>query len=90
MISKDYLLTYKHIDNTYKKKKLNERWNIINDKKIQRDLYSAFLIMNVKSNLEEIDRELCIKNYQKFKENHDQEINKIKTSKIKILASMGI
>ncbi|MDM8534287.1 transposase [Clostridiaceae bacterium HSG29] len=81
---------YNHNDDSFKKKKLNERWNVIDGQKIQRDLYSAFLIMNVKNNLEEIDRELCIKNYQKFKKNHDKEINKIKTSKIKTLASMGI
>jgi len=81
---------YNHFDDTYQKKKLNERWNIIEGKKIQRDLYSAFLIMNVKANLEEIDRKLCIKNYQQFKKNHDKEINKIKTSKIRTLASMGI
>jgi hypothetical protein len=46
--------------------------------------------MNVKSNLEEIDRKLYIKNYKQFKKNHYKEIIKIKTSKIKTLASMGI
>jgi hypothetical protein len=81
---------YNHNDDTYIKKQLSERWNIINYEKIQRDLYSAFLIMNVKDNLEEIDRESCIKNYQQFKKNYDKELNKIKTSKIKTLASMGI
>ena len=46
--------------------------------------------MNVKSDLETIDQELCNKNYKKFKENHDKEINRIKTSKLKTLASMGV
>ena len=81
---------YDHVHNTYQKKKLNERWNIIEGQKIQRDLYSAFLIMNVKDNLEEIDRKACNKHYQNFKENHNKEIQKIKTSKVKTLASMGI
>ncbi len=81
---------YNHIEDNYQKKKLNERWNIIGKDKIQRDLYSAFLIMNVKDNLEEIDRNECRKNYKKFKENHKKEIQKIKTSKVKSLASMGI
>jgi hypothetical protein len=81
---------YNHIEDKHQKKKLNERWNIIDGNKIQRDLYSAFLIMNVKSDLETIDKELCNKNYKKFKENHDKEINKIKISKLKTLASMGI
>ncbi|MEA1975724.1 MAG: hypothetical protein U9N10_09315 [Bacillota bacterium] len=44
-------------------------------KKIQRDLYSAFLIMNVKPNLKEIDRDLCNKHYEEFLENHNKEIN---------------
>ena len=81
---------YNHIDNSFKKKKLNERWHIIDGNKIQRDLYSAFLIMNVKDNLEEIDKNSCNKFYKKFKENHQKEIKRIKTSKIKTLASMGV
>ena len=81
---------YNHIEDKYIKKKLNERWNILKGKKIQRDLYSAFLIMNVKDDLEIIDKTLCNKTYENFKENHDEEINKIKTSKLKTLASMGI
>ena len=81
---------YNHIDDIYKKKQLSERWNIIGDEKIQRDLYSAFLIMNVKDNLEEIDKKLCNRYFKKFKENHSKELKRIKTSKIKTLASMGI
>jgi transposase len=81
---------YNHIEDDYQKKKLNERWNLIKGDKIQRDLYSAFLIMNVKDNLEEIDKNSCNKYYEKFKANHKKEIQKIKTSKVKNLASMGI
>jgi len=46
--------------------------------------------MNVKDNLEEIDKNSCNKYYEKFKENHNKEIQKIKTSKVKIFASMCI
>jgi hypothetical protein len=46
--------------------------------------------MNVKDNLEEIDKNSCNKYYEKFKANHKKEIQKIKTSKVKNLASMGI
>ena len=81
---------YNHIEDNYQKKKLNERWNIIGKDKIQRDLYSAFLIMNVKDNLEEINKNSCNKFYEKFKENYQKEIQKLKTSKEKNLASMGI
>jgi len=81
---------YNHFDNSYKKKQLNERWNIIKGKKIQRNLYSAFLIMNVKDDLESIDKKLCNKYFNQFNKNHDEEITRIKTSKIRTLASMGI
>ena len=48
---------YNHFDEKYNKKELSERWNDFEEFKMQRDLYSSFLIMNVKDNLEEIDRE---------------------------------
>jgi len=85
---------YNHFDEKYNKKKLRERWNIFNvDNKeiqIQRDLYSSFLIMNVKENLEEIDRDLCFKTYDDFKNLHDKEINRLLSSNNKKISSMGI
>lgn len=91
---------YNHIEDKYIKKKLNERWNyfIINDSdnnnnkeiKIQRDLYSAFLIMNVKNNLKEIDRELCFNTFDKFKTLHDNEILRIQHSNNRKISSMGV
>lgn len=38
---------FNHLDGTYKKKKLSERWNSFNGIRVQRDMYSAFLIMNI-------------------------------------------
>lgn len=81
---------YNHIDDIYIKKNLSERWNDFGDYKIQRDLYSAFLIMNVKDNLKEIDRELCIKTFDRFQELHDIEIGRIKNGESKLISSMGI
>ena len=85
---------YNHFDEKYNKKELSERWNIfnINNKeiKIQRDLYSSFLIMNVKDNLEEIDRDLCNETYGNFKQLHDKEINRLLSSNDKKISSMGI
>ena len=69
---------YNHIEDKYIKKNLNERWNDFGNYKIQRDLYSAFLIMNVKDNLKEIDRDLCFKTFDNFKILHDKEIERIK------------
>ena len=81
---------YNHLKDEYTKKKLSERWNEFKDFKIQRDLYSAFLIMNVKSNLKEIDREECNKTFDNFKKLHDKEIKRIKNSESKIISSMGL
>ena len=82
---------YNHIEDTYIKKKLNERWNKIEGELVQRDLYSAFLMMNSKSNLKETDRGLCLKTYESFKEKHDKLIEDLKTNqKEKYLSSFGI
>lgn len=80
---------YNHFIGEYNKKKLSERWNDFGDFKIQRDLYSAFLIMNVKDNLKEIDREKCFTTFDRFKKLHDLEIERLKLDE-KVLASMGI
>ena len=42
---------FNHFNKTYKKKKLSQRWNDFNGIKIQRDMYSAFLIMNINNDL---------------------------------------
>jgi hypothetical protein len=55
---------YNHLSREYNKKKLSQRWNYFDydDKtiKVQRDMYSAFLIKNVNSDLETINNEKCI------------------------------
>jgi hypothetical protein len=85
---------YNHVTDTYEKKELNERWNrlpIENEPvRVQRDLYSAYLIMNVQNNLEKIDREACINGFESFKRMHDKEIIRIQSSPIKRYSSMGI
>jgi len=81
---------YNHIEDKYIKKNLNERWNNLGDYKIQRDLYSAFLIMNIKDNLKEINRDLCIKTFDNFRKLHDKEIKRIKNSNSRLISSMGI
>ncbi|SFA40864.1 Probable transposase [Parageobacillus thermantarcticus] len=81
---------YNHLTDEYNKKKLSERWNDFGNFKIQRDLYSAFLIMNIKDNLKEIDREKCFTTWEKFKQLHDKEIERLKSKGNKLLSSMGI
>jgi len=67
---------YNHLTNTYEKKKLHKRWNDFGFCKIQRDLYSAFLLMNCKENLDEIDRDRCELHFDKFRMMHDLEISR--------------
>lgn len=84
---------FNHVEEDYKKKKLKDRWNIISGKKVQRDLYSAFLIMNVNEDLSSFNLEKCNKRYNNFLELHDKEIERlisIKESGKKLLSSIGI
>jgi hypothetical protein len=80
---------YNHITDTYEKKKLHQRWNDFGFCKIQRDLYSAFLLMNCKGNLEEIDKNKCEQTFEQFRALHDLEIQRLRTVE-KIPTSMGI
>lgn len=81
---------YNHIKNEYVKKSLSERWNDFGEFKIQRDLYSAFIIMCTEDNLKETNRNLCNKEFENFKELHEKEIIRIKNSSNKLISSMGI
>jgi len=66
-ISKFELNKYvKPMTNEYEKKSLSKRWVEILGNKIQRDLYSAFLIKNVKENLEEVNIEKAQKEFKNF------------------------
>ena len=85
---------YNHIKDEYIKKDLSERWNVFNinneEIKIQRDLYSAFIIMCTEDNLKETNRKLCNKEFKNFKKLHNIEIIRIKNSNNKIISSMGM
>lgn len=85
---------YNHFDDTYTKKDLGERWNIfdVNNEefKLQRDLYSSFLIMNVNNLANKIDRSKCIETFDGFRNLHDIEIERLKNSSNKLISSMGI
>lgn len=68
---------FNHFDETYKKKKLSQRWNDFNGIKVQRDLYSAFLIMNTSKDLETFDIEKCNQRFNDFKQLHDKEVERL-------------
>ena len=79
---------FNHMTGEYHKKSLSQRWNDLNGIKIQRDLYSAFLIMNVSDDLESFDIEKCNDRFDNFKMLHDIEIQRL--SSPATLSSMGI
>ena len=54
-------------DGTYNKKSLSQRWNDFDGIKIQRDMYSAFLIMNINNDLESFDINKCNDRFDNFK-----------------------
>ncbi len=81
---------YNHVDNNYTKKELSERWAMIGEDRIQRDLYSSFLIMNVNPDLSSINRVQCLETYKKFKILHDLEIERLKASMTRKVTSMGV
>ena len=72
---------YNHFDETCKKKKLSNRWNNFDGIKVQRDMYSAFLIMNVNPDLKSINKEQCDKTFNKFLILHNKEVDRLSGNK---------
>jgi hypothetical protein len=68
---------YNHHSGEYKKKKLSERWNIINDIRVQRDMYSAFLIMNTNEDLKSFNQEKIAATYENFLYLHNLEVKRL-------------
>ena len=79
---------FNHFDGTYTKKSLCQRWNDFNGIKIQRDMYSAFLIMNIADDLKSFDIEKCNKRFDNFYQLHNLEVERLKGHKN--LRSIGI
>lgn len=80
-----------HLTETYTKKNLSKRWNTMPDgTKVQRDLYSAFLIMNVDESLGKVDIPLCNETYEQFLKLHNEEVKRIEATIGVTPSSMGI
>lgn len=70
---------YDHSTGTYKKKKLSQRWHQLADgTKVQRDLYSAFLLQNTNATLDGFVQGQLNEKYANFKSMHDTEIERLK------------
>ena len=79
---------YNHITNTCTKKKLSQRIQELDYNgetiTIQRDLYSAFLLMNSNDTLDKPDLNLCNITFENFIVNHTICINNLKANNIKV------
>ena len=68
---------FNHFDRTYTKKSLSQRWNNFDGVKIQRDLYSAFLIMNIADDLKNFDISKCNERFENFYRLHNLEVERL-------------
>ena len=72
---------YDHTQGKNIRVKLNCRMKEVGGHKVQRDLYSAFIVVNVKEDLSTPDREKCNSRFASFLKEHDKLINEIKSKK---------
>lgn len=79
---------FNHFEGTYHKKKLSQRWNEFNGVRVQRDMYSAFLIMNVASDLKSFDMDKCNERFDNFYQLHNLEVERLTGRRN--LSSIGI
>ncbi|MDQ1002679.1 hypothetical protein QFZ28_003079 [Neobacillus niacini] len=81
---------YDHKADKCKKKELIERWHRFDDDtKVQRDLYSAFLLMNSDLLGIKSDRVSCLNKFEQFYKFHEEEIEKIE-NKHEVILNSGI
>lgn len=72
---------YNHVEDGYKKKKLSMRWDKVDGQKVQRDMYSSFIIMNVSDNLKIVDKTKCDERFENFLKHHELEVERLKGNK---------
>lgn len=68
---------YNHDTDEYIRPSLSDRFKIIDEHKVQRDLYSSFLLCNYKDE-ETISREKCIEKFDNFIKQQDELIKEVK------------
>lgn len=82
---------FDHMTGKYKPKKLSQRWHIFEDgTKVQRDLYSAFLIKNTKRDLKTFNDKVCKKEFPAFLAMHNKVIKALQEEEATLPSSMGI
>lgn len=80
---------YNHVTDECVKITLSQRFKLIGNDSVQRDLYSAFLIKNTDSTFEHPDRDKCIYEFENFVAVHNKTINYMKESKISMKQCFG-
>ena len=82
---------FDHQTGKYNPKKLSQRWHILSDEtKIQRDLYSAFLIQHTNAALESFDQDSCDRDFQDFLAMHKKAVARLMSAGKRLPSSMGI
>lgn len=69
-----------HTTGEYIKVSLSTRNKKVDNFKVQRDLYSAFLLQHVKDDKKTVDLELCSKNFERFLSNQERTMRELETS----------
>lgn len=81
---------YDHVLDDTSKKSLSKRWHVLPcGTKIQRDIYSAFLLYCAEENLLQPNKEMCDSFFPLFLKNHHLCIEEIKNNH-KIVLNSGI
>ena len=80
---------YNHVTDTYEKIPLSQREKEIGKRKVQRDLYSAFLIRNADLDFKHPDREKCEYEFEYFADMQDQLILKMKENGLSMRQCFG-
>ena len=80
---------YNHVTDTYEKIPLSQREKEIGKRKVQRDLYSAFLIRNADLDFKHPDREKCEYEFEYFADMQDQLILKMQESGLSMRQCFG-
>lgn len=80
---------YNHVTDDYIKPELSERDKLIDGYKVQRDLYSAFLLKNSNNELSKPDRDKCIYGFDRFLELQNNLITEMKTNNISMKQCFG-
>lgn len=63
---------YDHVLDDYIKVSLSTRWKNVGGNKVQRDLYSAFLIQHVEPDLETLDKKALSSKFDNFVQHHNE------------------